>query len=217
MSSLSLLSKGHELTIFVDIADPYSHLAVPGTLALLEQTQHSARWLPFTRPVVHKPPSQRDDEDRGERHKRLRKEYQDRELRFYAQALDLPLSALYQGLDTLPFAHALLWLAHSEPEADHTQSFVQLSFHRHWSSQQDLSDCTVISQLLSECGASGVQWQQQAAENAKLTAEARVQCDTHLAAAQQAGLFNTPAYLHNEEVFYGRAHLPLLRQRLTSA
>lgn len=217
MSDLEAFYQPGRLTVFVDIADPYSHLALPGTLRLLQQTKRCAHWYPFVRPALKPPAQQTANETRGATHRRLRGEYQERELRFYATALDLPLQRLYEQPNALPFANALLWLNATEPNSPCVPVFVQACFSRYWSATLQIDRCTEIAQLLTDSGADGEHWLRSATADGGLTDEAKARSEAHLAAARAAGLFNTPAYLYNGEVFYGRAHLPLLLRRLEAS
>lgn len=217
MSDLEAFYQPGRLTVFVDIADPYSHLAMPGTLRLLQQTERPAQWYPFVKPALKTPAQQTANESRGAAHRRLRGEYQERELRFYASALDLPLQRLYEQPNALPFANALLWLGATESNSLRVPAFVQSCFSRYWSATLQIDHCNELAQLLTDSDADGEHWLRAATADGCLTEDARAQTEVHVAAAQAAGLFNTPAYLYDGEVFYGRAHLPLLLRRLEAS
>ncbi len=217
VSDLKAFYQPGRLTVFVDIADPYSHLALPGTLRLLRQTKRCAYWYPFVRPALKKPEPPFANESRGAAHRRFRGEYRERELRFYATALDLPLRQLYKQPNTLPFANALLWLSVMEPSSTRVPAFVQTCFSRYWSATLQIDHCNELAQLLTNSGADGEHWLRAATADGYLTEGARAQTEAHVAAARAAGLFNTPAYLYDDEVFYGRAHLPLLLRRLEAS
>ncbi|MGI9323976.1 MAG: DsbA family protein [Pseudomonadales bacterium] len=214
MSELEAFYQPGRLTVFVDIADPDSHLAMPGTLLLLQQSERSAQWYPFIKSTP-KPPTQKTaNETRGAAHRRLRGEYRERELRFYASALGLPLRRLYEQANALPFANALLWLGASDPNAPCAPAFVLACFSSYWAASLQIDDCSSLAELLTESGADGKLWLRSATVDGCLTHDQLARTEAQLSAAQAAGVFNAPAYLYDGEIFYGRAHLPLLLRRL---
>ena len=193
-----------QLTVCIDLKDPYCHLALPGTLAMLERTGQSnaCRWLPFERHAMHAPKPPQANEDRSAGHYRRRDLYRDRELRHYAAALQLPFDRLYENPDTTLFASALLWLQTNAVPGEVLHRFLRGYFKAYWSAAIRADDGAACAQMLDASGADGASWQ--------ATAPAAAAVDEQRQALRAGGLFNTPAYLLQGEVYYGRAHLPLI-------
>lgn len=199
------------LTVCVDLKDPYSQLALPGTLSMLERVQHPARWLPYDRHVMTAPASAPAPEDRGVQHRYQRDLYRQRELRFYADALSLPLTRLYENPDTAVFAAALLWL---QEQDEPVGGFLQRAFNDYWSGAMPLISVPTIAATLQAAGNGADAWLSQCTEQNQLNAATAATVAAQFASLRSAGLFNSPAYLLQGEVYYGRAHLPLLERLL---
>ena len=184
------------------------HLALPGTLALLERlpTTVPCRWLPFERHAMQPPRSPESQANRSSNHFWQRDLYRERELKHYAAALDLPLDRLYENPDTTVFASALLWLQGQRPGDGVVGCFIAKYFTAYWSGELSPDDVDAGARLLNQCGASGAQWLTEPIAGELV--------DQQRAALRQAGLFNSPAYVFQGEVYYGRAHLPLLEALL---
>lgn len=197
------------LVICVDLKDPYSHLAIPGTLALLERMGPglTSRWLPFSRHAME-PPARDADSDRGSAHRRNRDQYRERELRYYAAAVGLPLERLYENPECLPFASALLWLAAAEASPSVFAAFLSGTFNAYWSGALAADDAAGCALHLTTAGADGAAWLDGGLDSAAVRQQHQ--------ALRDAGLFNSPAYLYQGEVYYGRAHLPLLETQISS-
>lgn len=198
------------LVVCIDLKDPYSHLAIPGTLALLERMGPglTSRWLPFNRHAME-PPARDADSDRGSAHRRSREQYRERELRYYAAAVGLPLERLYQNPECLPFASALLWLAEAEASPAVLAAFLTATFKAYWSGALDADDAAGCAHQLTAAGADGAAWLDGGIDSAAILQQHQ--------ALRDAGLFNSPAYLYQGEVYYGRAHLPLLEAQISNA
>ncbi|MFK7914902.1 MAG: DsbA family protein [Pseudomonadales bacterium] len=197
-----------QLTVCIDLKDPYCHLALPGTLAMLERTQHEqqCRWLPFERHAMLPPRTADNETDRSSSHFQQRDLYRERELQHYAAALQLPLERLYENPDTTVFASALLWLQ-AQPAASRVlHGFLRGYFAAYWSATISPEDRNACAQLLDSNGADGGSWLSAGPDNALVHDQRE--------ALRAAGLFNAPAYLLQGEVYYGRAHLPLIELKL---
>jgi 2-hydroxychromene-2-carboxylate isomerase len=81
-------------------------------------------------------------------------------------------------------------------------------FERFWKRELDIEDTAVIAAILDEAGADGAAFVQRATaeceEVARISREAEAQ-----------GVFGVPTFVLDEELFWGREHLPDIRQMLT--
>lgn len=185
------------LTVALDIKSPESYLALGPTRALVRELDIDVDWLP----VVTSPPRPAPEgDDRGARHKRHRAAYRAKDLERYARVAGLTLRDPERAPDSSLAGMAMLTaLAHSD---DALHGFLDRAFERYWKAELDLEDRAAIRAILGEVGVTGF-----AEDSAAFT--------TLQEALGAAGLFNAPAYLVEDEIFNGRAHLPMIRWILT--
>ena len=185
------------LTVTLDVKRPECYLALAPTRALAAELDIAVDWLPTVASPHRRPPT---GEGRGERHLRHRATYNAREIERYAAVRGLVIKDIYRDPDSTRFGMAMLAAkAHSEAAL---QTFLDRAFAAYWRSELDIEDGAALRRLLADVGVSTF------AEDAAAFAALQ----ERLVAA---GLFNAPAYLVGEEVFFGRAHLPMIRWLLT--
>ena len=181
------------LTVGIDIKSPECYLALGPTRALVRESGVDIDWLP----VVTAPPRPAPDgDDRAARHKRHRAAYRAMDLARYARAAGLTIRAPERAPDSTLAGMAMLAAkAHSN---DALQGFLDRAFERYWKAELDLEDRGALRAILDEVGVADLP--EDAAGFQALQASLR-----------DAGLFTAPAYLVENEVFNGRAHLPMIR------
>lgn len=209
---------GGRNTLFIglDLKDPYSHLAVPGAVALAASAAQTVRWFPLARPAIT-PATEVAGTGRSAAHKQHRFRYREQELRFYAKAMGRSLAALYQDPQPACFASVLLWVQHRAP--GHLTAAIEQAFAAHWECRINAEAPADWARCLDNAvpGAQlGARWQEACAAGASLAPDALALVRSQAELLQAAGLFNTPAFIFDGEVFYGRGHLPLLERRLAS-
>ena len=185
------------LTVTLDVKRPECYLALAPTRALAAELDIAVDWLPTVASPHRRPPA---GGGRGERHLRHRAAYNAREIERYAAVQGLVIEDIYRDPDSTGFGMAMLAAkAHSDAAL---QGFLDRAFAAYWRAALDIEDRAALRHLLGEVGVATF------AEDAD-----------GFAALQErlvaAGLFNAPAYLVGEEVFFGRAHLPMIRWLLT--
>lgn len=184
------------LTVAVDIKSPECYLALAPTRALAHDLDIDIDWLPIVTAPRRPAP---EGDDRGSRHKRHRVTYRQRDLARYAEAAGLTLRDPERSPDSSLVGAAMLAAkAHS---ARTLHAFLDLAFERYWKTELDIEDRDAIAATLREVGVS----------DPPEASDAFAALQDSLAAA---GLFDAPAYLVDEEVFFGRAHLPMIRWTL---
>ena len=181
------------LTVAVDIKSPECFLALAPTRALARDLDLDIDWLPIVTAPRRPAP---EGDDRGSRHKRHRVTYRQRDLARYARAAGLTLRDPDRSPDSSLVGAAMLAAkAHS---ARTLHAFLDIAFERYWKTELDIEDRDAIAATLREVGVS----------DPPEAPDAFAALQDSLAAA---GLFDAPAYLVDEEVFFGRAHLPMVR------
>ncbi len=181
------------LTVAVDIKSPECFLALAPTRALARDLDLDIDWLPIVTAPRRPAP---EGDDRGSRHKRHRVTYRQRDLARYARAAGLTLRDPDRSPDSSLVGAAMLAAkAHS---ARTLHAFLDIAFERYWKTELDIEDRDAVAATLREVGVS----------DPPEAPDAFAALQDSLAAA---GLFDAPAYLVDEEVFFGRAHLPMVR------
>ncbi len=182
------------LAVVLDIKDPHSYLAKDPTCALADELGLDIDWLPFvSRPLRR---AARGGEDRGSRHRRFRAAYIERSIQRYAGVRRITIRDIYRAPDsTLAGMGMLAARAHSERAL---RNYLDRAFRQYWEDGLDIEDADVIAGLLSAAGAGTFE-----PDGARFDA-----LQESLAAA---GVFETPAYLIDDDIFLGRAHLPMIR------
>ena len=184
------------LAVVLDVKSPLSYLALAPTRALADALGIEVDWLPTERAPMTPPPD--PSKERGVQHRRLRARYHQRDIERYAHARGLVIRNLHRASDSsLAGTGLLIAKAHSSKTLE---SYLDRVFAGHWDESLDIEDAQAIEALLKECGA----------EDPHLSRE-RAQYDALQARLGANGLFTTPAYLVEGEVYYGRAHLPMIR------
>ena len=185
------------VTVALDIKSPECYLALAPTRALVAELGIAAEWLPTLAPQRKPPPT---GDDRGAKHKRLRAAYQEQDIARYAQAQGLTLRDLHRTTDsTLAGMGMLAAKAHSGAAL---HAYLDATFAGYWRGDLDIEDGDAIAATLAAAGV-----------------PAFVPDATQFAALQaslaEAGVFGAPAYLAADDIFLGRAHLPMIRWLLT--
>jgi 2-hydroxychromene-2-carboxylate isomerase len=83
-----------------------------------------------------------------------------------------------------------------------------LTFERFWKRELDIEDPNVIAAVLAEAGADPVGFA------AYLAGEGRAELDRICRAAEAVGVFGVPSFIVDGELFWGREHLPDIREML---
>ncbi|MCE2390183.1 MAG: hypothetical protein J4G09_01730 [Proteobacteria bacterium] len=190
------------LRILLDLRHPYAFLALAPAEAFGELLRIDIDWLPQRAPLLKPPEPAREGDDRAARHRRYRARATAREIETYAAAQGLALRDYYRQGDVEAAELSWLWVRERCPER--LPAYLQRLFRAYWALELDASDPGEVAALVEESGADGGpfrDWSAGAgtAALAELRGELR---ELDLA---------TPAYVLDDEVFYGRQHLPMIR------
>ena len=185
------------LTVALDVKSPECYLALAPTRALIDELGIDADWLPTVAPQRKPPPA---GDDRGARHKRLRAAYQEQDVARYAAMQGLTLRDLHRTTDSTLAGMGMLAAKACSNAALH--AYLDATFAGYWGGDLDIEDANAIAATLAAAGVTG--FAPDAAEFAALQAS-----------LAEAGVFGAPTYMAADDVFLGRAHLPMIRWLLT--
>lgn len=192
-----------ELTVVLDVRDPFSYLALGPARALADDARIRIDWLPIRAHVLRPPSQPAPDDDRGIRHRRARAEMLAREVRVYADAQGLEIGEFYRDGSASALHEAWLWLRSREPER--LPDFLDAAFRSYWSGGLDPGSPGEVSRLLAESGADADGFERwDAMQRRDALAEAA-------SLLSELGVGQAPAYVLGDEIFLGRQHLPMIR------
>ncbi len=196
------------LEVLFDVRQPKAYLALAPTREMAADLGAEIDWQPLlvAPPAPIPPPSEQPD--RGEQHRWHRATYQLEDHQRYARARGLPdgvfdAARVYRQQAAEPAAAAFGWLKAEHPDA--VDACLDALFEGYWLDDLRLDAVEDAVALLAGLGFDPRGF---AVDNARAALEA---LDTQQAALREAGYFDVPGYLVNDEVYYGRQHLPMIR------
>lgn len=193
------------LRVVLDLRNPFSYLALGPTRALGEELGIEIDWLPLAGKPLNAPTEPAPDDDRGVRHRRSRALALARDIATYAEAQGLSIRDYYRAPDTDLAYQAWLWLRARDPAR--LASYLEGLFRGYWAGADGLDPAQpeAILELLDEIGAPRREFETWSAAEGEKTATALAE------ALREEGLFQAPGFVVEDEVFYGRQHLPMIR------
>jgi 2-hydroxychromene-2-carboxylate isomerase len=194
------------LVVAIDFKQPESYLAHGPTRDLAASCGITIDWRPFPVPPLRRPPPESPGADRSRRHVRLRARYVENDLRRYAAAQGLVLRDIYRSPDPSLAGMGLLFakraVASGASGGAAVDSYVERVFTGYWNETLDIEDLGALRQVLTEVGVDAAAFGPDTM---------RGDYDQGLIGLREAGVILAPAYLVGDELFIGRAHLPMVR------
>jgi len=200
------------VTIYTDYKSPYAYLAKDLAYELERDLPVRLEWLPYVLDIPSFLGSARVDadgtvleEDRSAHQwRRVRYSYMD--CRRQARKRGLVIRGPQKIWDSTLAAAGML---HAQRAGDAVfRRYHDAIFERFWKRELDIEDTTAIGAVLAESGADG----------AAFSAHAQVGCDEVAAisrAAEAKGVFGVPTFVVDDELFWGREHLPDIHTMLS--
>ena len=185
------------------LAFVFDFVTIPSYLGFVQTQRFAARcgvaveWLPMRREVRPVPPA-KAQETVGERHIRVRAEYEAADQRRYAEWLGVDLKREPAPVDAQPAIDGML-IANA---ANRGESFAEVVLRAYWTEGAAL-DASAIEAALGTVGLE--RDNSESIEALRVANEARI---------DELGLFNTPGYHVAGQVFLGRQHLPMIERIL---
>jgi 2-hydroxychromene-2-carboxylate isomerase len=198
------------IEVYIDHKSPYAYLAIAQIWELERDFDVALDWLPYTLDIADYLGSAEVGED-GEvleesrsPHQWRRVKYSYMDARRYANLRGLTLRGPRKIWDSSLSGIAMLWAK----DRGGVRVFNDLVYERFWRRELDIEDITVVESVLSEAGIATTGFAAWAA------AEGRARHDQTRADAEARGVFGVPTIVLDEEMFWGREHLALIRLRL---
>jgi 2-hydroxychromene-2-carboxylate isomerase len=211
---LEPLHSSQQLIVYLDFKSPYAYLAVEPTRRLERQLGLRFDWRPFVLDIPSYLGSASLDEsgevamqDRTtEQWGAIKYAYYD--CRRYASISNLIIRGTTKIWNTNLAATAMLWVR--EHAIDQLPLFIDLVYGPFWKRELDIENELAITAILRKCGLDGKSFEQWAAAQGN---ELNSQLQSK---AFEAGVYGVPTYVVNDELFFGREHLPRIAWLLGS-
>ncbi|MCP5068508.1 MAG: hypothetical protein GY946_18260 [bacterium] len=191
------------LSIALDIRHPLAYLALRPAIDFGRETAIDIDWLPLPGRSLREPSTPGAGDDRGTRHRRYRANMIGREIAVYAHASGLTLLEPYRSGPSDAANLAWLWVRAQTP--DMLPTFLEELFRRYWALELDAADhadATDVLRTLDLHSPGFDEWTR---------TEGPRRAEDIASTLLNSGVLQTPAYLIEDEVFYGRQHLPMIR------
>jgi 2-hydroxychromene-2-carboxylate isomerase len=200
------------IAVYSDYKSPYAFLAKDLIYRLEDEFEVRLDWRPYTLDIPSYLGSARVDEH-GKVLDSARNAHQWRRVRY--SYMDCRRQARKRGLtilgprkiwDSSLAAIGMLWA--KRQAATVFRAYHDRVFERFWRRELDIEDPAVIATVLAEAGADTMGFDDY------LVGEGRDEHGAIREAAEAAGVFGVPSFLIDGELFWGREHLPELREML---
>jgi 2-hydroxychromene-2-carboxylate isomerase len=200
------------IAVYSDYKSPYAFLAKDLIYRLEDEFEVRLEWLPYTLDIPSYLGSARVDEHgtvidsarNAHQWRRVRYSYMD--CRRQARKRGLTILGPRKIWDSSLAAIGMLWA--KRQSAAVFRAYHDRVFERFWRRDLDIEDPAVIATVLGEAGADTTGFDDY------LAGAGRHEHDAIIGAAEAAGVFGVPSFLIDGELFWGREHLPELREIL---
>lgn len=201
------------ITVYTDYKSPYAYLAKDPTYDLAHDVPVQLVWRPYILDVPSYLGSARVDdtgtvlEENRNAHQWRRVRYSYMDCRRQARKRGLTIRGTQKIWDSTLAAAGMLFAQRAGDAV--FRRYHDTVFERFWQRALDIENVAVVAAVLSDSGVDG----------SMFPAEAdalRTQVATISRAAEADGVFGVPTFVFEGEIFWGREHLPDIRERLTA-
>ena len=199
------------LTVYIDYKSPYAYLAIHPTYQLQLDFELDIDWLPYTLNIpdflgsatVNSRGEVLEEERSAHQWRRVRYSYMD--ARRYATIRGLTIRGPQKIWDSTIVSVGLLY-AKSQ---DKFEPYNDLVYEKFWKRELDIEDERVVTSILQQAGIDITTF------GDFLSNTGRILHDKVRAEAEGKGVFGVPTYILDGQLYWGREHLPLIRELLT--
>lgn len=201
------------VTIYTDYKSPYAYLAKDLAYELEHDFSVHLEWLPYILDIPGYLGSARidtegkvvDETRNAHQWRRVRYSYMD--CRRQANKRGLVIRGTQKIWDSSLAAAGMLYAKRGGGEV--FRRYNDRVFERFWKRELDVEDVAVIAAVLTEAGANGAAFPSHAQS-------CRDEVAAISRAAEAAGVFGVPTFVVDGELFWGREHLPEIREMLAT-
>jgi 2-hydroxychromene-2-carboxylate isomerase len=196
------------ITVYSDYKSPYAYLAKDLAYDLERETDATLEWRPYTLDIPAYLGSARVEaggkvvEDSRNAHQWRRVKYSYMDCRREANRRGLTIRGPRKIFDSSLANTGMLYAQrHGVFRAYHDRVF-----ERFWKRELDIESADALAAVLEECGAPTKDFA------AFLAGEGRRELERIHQEAEAAGVFGVPSYLLGGDLYWGREHLPRIRE-----
>lgn len=199
-----------EIDLYIDYKSPYAYLAVEPSWDLERDFDISLNWLPYTLDIPDYLGGAKVDEqgnvieDNRSPHQWRRVRYSYMDVRRYANLRGITVRGTQKIWDSSLAGIGMLYAKQQSA----VRAYSDIVYERFWRRELDIEDPAVVEAVLQEAGA-GTSGFRDYAEG-----DGRAEHDRIRAEAEERGVFGVPTYIIEDELYWGREHLALIRMRL---
>lgn len=193
------------LAVYIDLKSPYAYIAIDPTRAMASTLGVEIDWRPFTLdiPSYLGSATLAKDGKRVESAKRAPQQWSDvkyayRDARRYASLSGKTVRGTTKIWDSSKAGIAMLWAK----ERGRFDAFVDIAYPPFWRRELDIEDWSVLEDALAAAGV------EVGGFRAWAEGPGRELHDRTNLEAFDAGVYGVPTYLVEDEMWFGREHLP---------
>ena len=208
------MHKQRNLDVYIDYKSPYAYLAKDLVYEIEREFPVRIDWLPYTLDIPSFLGSARLD-DSGRVVEEQRNAHQWRRVRY--SYMDCRRQAPQRGLvirgtqKIWDSTIALCGMLYAKRQGDAVfRRYHDVVFERFWKRELDIENPGVVGAALSEAGADATGFP------AYFPGEGRQELLRICRAAEAVGVFGVPSFVLDGELFWGREHLPDIRELLSA-
>jgi len=202
------------IMVYIDYKSPYAYLAKDPAYELARDFPVRLDWLPYRLDIPSFLGSARLDE-RGRVIEESRNAHQWRRVKY--SYMDCRRQARKRGLVIRGTQKiwdswlALIGMLYAKQQDDAVlRRYHDMTFERFWKRELDIEDPAVVTAVLAEAGAD------MTGLSAYLAGAGHAELDRVCREAEEKGVFGVPSFIVDGEIFWGREHLPDIREILAA-
>lgn len=205
------MNQPRSLTVYSDYKSPYAYLAKDLVYELERDVPVRVEWRPYVLDIPLYLGSARVDaqgtvlEESRNAHQWRRVRYSYMDCRREARKRGLTIRGTQKIWDSTLAAAGMLYAQHAGDAV--FRRYHDIVFERFWQRALDIEDVAALGAVLDEAGADGAGF-------AAYAPAGRSDVAAICRDAEAQGVFGVPSFLLGGELFWGREHLPELRDRL---
>ena len=206
--------KNNIIDIYIDFKSPYAYLAINPSIKFAKRNKLKINWLPCVLEIPDFLGSAKVDDQRNiiennrNPHQWRRVKYSYMDCRRYANIRDITIRGPQKIWDTQLISIALLWTKNNHYEL--TELFIKYVFEKFWKRELDIEDNNVITNILKHIGISTNGFKEWSINGGKKELEVIIE------KGHEKGVFGVPSYYFDNELFWGREHLPMIEAIITN-
>jgi len=201
------------ISIYIDFKSPYAYLAIEPSKKFAKDLKLKINWLPYVLEIPKFLGSAKVDnkgkviESNRNDHQWRRVRYSYMDARRYANLRKITVLGPQKIWNTRLVSIALLWVKKQKPLL--VEDFIEHIFMNFWKRELDIENFDTVETVIEKCGISQSgfkEWEKNAGKN---------ELDEIMNKANEKGVFGVPSYLIEDELFWGREQIPLMRAKIT--